>query len=236
MTFKMNLLQKEFDSVISLGFFCGTAQEIEKIGLRSFSGPFDWLITLDFKSILGLIINHFEGLFEGLHFVDDSNEVDNDALGIQFYHDFKRASTIESQIPDVRKKYARRIDRFYEEINNRTLFIRYIYSIEEEKWIDDNYQEVLSLIKKFNPLNEIIFVSHFNNIEHNNFKPFLCSIDKNDVVCRYFIKKNATLLKALKNNNFFDKKKRKRNLRFYRKKQFNRIKNKFKHFLGIQNG
>lgn len=40
-----------FDSFISLGFFCGTAASMSGHGLRSFSGPFDWIFYLTAKRI-----------------------------------------------------------------------------------------------------------------------------------------------------------------------------------------
>lgn len=36
---------KKYESVISLGYFCSVAIELEKMGIRNFSTPFDWLIT-----------------------------------------------------------------------------------------------------------------------------------------------------------------------------------------------
>lgn len=34
-----------FKHIISLGHFCGVAQELERLGLRDASYPFEWLIT-----------------------------------------------------------------------------------------------------------------------------------------------------------------------------------------------
>lgn len=33
---------EEYENVISLGYFCSVASEIERLGLRRHSGPFDW--------------------------------------------------------------------------------------------------------------------------------------------------------------------------------------------------
>lgn len=43
------MLDKEqtiiYQNYISLGYFCGVAQDLEKLGLRNTSSPFDWCIT-----------------------------------------------------------------------------------------------------------------------------------------------------------------------------------------------
>ena len=36
---------KEYKHFISLGYFCSVAMELERFGLRSESGPFDWVIS-----------------------------------------------------------------------------------------------------------------------------------------------------------------------------------------------
>lgn len=56
-TKKTNL--KIFSNFISLGYFCSVALELERLGYRNFSNPFDWLIS-DFKGVLELIENDFE--------------------------------------------------------------------------------------------------------------------------------------------------------------------------------
>jgi len=41
-----------FDFFISLGSLCPIASSMDKYGLRSFSGPFDWLVTPNFQWVL----------------------------------------------------------------------------------------------------------------------------------------------------------------------------------------
>ena len=48
---------------ISLGYFCSVALELERIGLRSASYPFDWTIS-DFEGVIDAIENNF------IHFLD----------------------------------------------------------------------------------------------------------------------------------------------------------------------
>ena len=44
-----------YERVISLGWFCGPALEMKRIGLRDGSYPFDWMLTHDFSKIISMI-------------------------------------------------------------------------------------------------------------------------------------------------------------------------------------
>ena len=50
---------KEYKHFISLGYFCSVALELERIGLRSASSPFDWCIS-NYKGVMKAIENRFE--------------------------------------------------------------------------------------------------------------------------------------------------------------------------------
>lgn len=70
-----------YKSVVSLGFFCGPSQELERIGLRSYSLPFDWLITEDFKVVLSLIENNFE------RFLQEENLEQEKEVNPKYYYE-----------------------------------------------------------------------------------------------------------------------------------------------------
>lgn len=36
---------KKYENFISLGYFCSVALELQRLGLRSCSSPFDWCIS-----------------------------------------------------------------------------------------------------------------------------------------------------------------------------------------------
>lgn len=52
-----------FSSFISLGPHCATAASMSKYGLRSFSGPFDWLVSEHIEWIFYYIENDFRDFF-----------------------------------------------------------------------------------------------------------------------------------------------------------------------------
>ena len=61
-----------FENVISLGFYCEVAKELERIGLRSASYPFDWLIS-SWSGVEKMIDNNFDGFLN----YDDLQQYEN---------------------------------------------------------------------------------------------------------------------------------------------------------------
>lgn len=52
-----------YKHVISLGSFCSPALEIERLGLRDGSYPFDWVLSRSMNNVVELISNGFSDLF-----------------------------------------------------------------------------------------------------------------------------------------------------------------------------
>ena len=48
-----------YQHIISLGHFCAVASELDKLGFREASLPFDWIIS-PLDSVIDLINNNFE--------------------------------------------------------------------------------------------------------------------------------------------------------------------------------
>lgn len=208
----------KYKNVISLGFFCSTALEMERIGLREFSGPFDWVIS-DFDKVLELIKNKFEGFLDEKYLyqkkVNPSHYV-NIKYNIRFFHDFDKYKSLKDQICSVKKKYSRRIERFYKRICEPTLFIRYIYDENECKFIEQNSSEICTFLKSFNKDNEIIFIAN-NSIKSDKINIYNVEPDIDDSVARRFLEKNNELSVFL-NSNIYDKDVRQSNLERYNKK------------------
>ncbi|MBE5947848.1 MAG: hypothetical protein E7261_02340 [Lachnospiraceae bacterium] len=191
---------------ISLGFFCSVAMELERLGLRKESSPFDWLIS-DFKGVIQAIDDKFEDFLEyDLLFQNkEKHEIyKNSKYNVHFYHDFDKYTSLEEKLPIVKDKYNRRIARFYDTISKPTLFIRYISDEELENgkskeliWIEDNYEWIMQVLKSYNADNEILFIANEGVISD---KIFIYNVEKddNDVVARKPIEKNQELCK------FFD--------------------------------
>lgn len=236
--------ESKFENVISLGFFCSVALEIERIGFRNFSLPFDWLITADFSKVLELVDNKFNDflIFDNLY---QESDIDPryyyDCVNkIHFYHDFNEFQPLCEQFDSVKNKYNRRIAKFYTAIKSPTLFIRYITGKEECKFIDENYDSILNRIKSFNKDNYIIFVYdveyEFSNAKNAYFVP-----KENNTSNKSFISCNKAMEKYIYENvvvnddlvckNLLFTKKRKRKKQFKKYKLI--FKNKIKKIFGI---
>lgn len=223
---------------ISLGYFCSVASELERFGLRIMLSPFDWVIS-DFEGVISAIEHNFrdyltyEYLFQGRK----SHQIyRNTKYKINFVHDFNKYISLEKQLPEVQSKYNRRINRFYEAIKNKTLFIRYIS--DEEKiegkskeliWIENNYDHIIRILKSFNNDNDILFIANYG-VTSEKIKIYNVEKDENDVVARYPFSKNTDLFEKFISINFPDKE---QNIKRYKKKRsiVNRILRKIKGLL-----
>ncbi|MER2175599.1 MAG: DUF1796 family putative cysteine peptidase [Carnobacterium sp.] len=228
---------ESYQHFISLGFFCSTASELEKVGLRDTSSPFDWLIT-DFKGLIQCMENKFEGIldYENLsQYKDNPSYYVDEKYDFHFYHDFSGYTSLEEQLPSVLEKYKKRIEKFYINIQEPTLFFRYIKDNNELNYIEKNYEKIISIIKKNNKHNNLILISN-DDIASSTLFIYIVEKDKNDIVARNFLRKNLNLKKYLCSN-IYNMEKRNNNLQIYKKKyKYIKIKNFYNSFyLKIKN-
>lgn len=222
---------KKYDNIVSLGFFCSTALELERIGLRSNSSPFDWILSFDIGNVIDLISNEFKDFLNIKYlkqYRSNPNYYVNVKYDIHFYHDFDKYKTLEDQIQYVENKYRRRITNFYEKITSKTLFVRYISSKEELIYIEKNISRILEVLRKYNQENDIIFIAN-KDINSDKLEIFYVEADNEDTVARRFIEKNIQLEKYL-TSNIYDLEKREENINIYiskeKKKKILKIPNK----------
>lgn len=214
----------KYDHIISLGYYCSVASDLERMGLRDASYPFDWLIS-SFEGVICLIENEFKDFLRYEILSQDSlhrQHYRNDKYNLVFYHDFNKFSPLNEQIEDVQEKYRRRIDRFYKNISEPTLFIRYISDENKDRignsaellWIENNIERINHLIKRYNINNEIIFIGN-TGLSSDVIDIYCVDKDKNDTVARKPVDKNADLALFLNQIDFPNKQ---NNLLRYRKK------------------
>lgn len=156
-----NLLKKDviFKNFISLGRACGTAGSLQKNGYRSFSGPFDWYGTENFKSVLNVIETDFVDFMkkENLRLDEhDSKVFIDEKYGFRYNHDVKQ--DFETEYDGIYKKYMRRVEKFKEEIQYPTCFVRAVSSKEEIDYIECHHFYINEVIKKGNKNNIIVFL------------------------------------------------------------------------------
>lgn len=225
---------------ISLGYFCSVALELERAGLRSASYPIDWLVTPDMEQVMRMITGSFEGFLDADALEQNEsfkNKYVNKSTGFTFVHDFDGEKPLSEQIGAVREKFNRRIDRFYADIHEPTLFVRYISDEQTDsegyptdlKWCEDHFEYILQILRSYNSENDIIWIA--NEGLNSSVIPDIYHVtkDENDTVARRPMDKNEDLRRLFWESIFPD---RENNLAVYRKKQrkknniFYRLKNK----------
>lgn len=146
-----------FENFISLGYFCGVAASMSKLGVRSCSGPFDWYIS-GFQGVLDCIeadfcgfldVNSLEVVSNGIAFKDKNHD---------FYLGHEIKVSFERDYETIYQKYMRRINVFREQIKKKTCFMRAVRDKEELAYIQTNMQHVNRIIKKQNAENEIVYI------------------------------------------------------------------------------
>ena len=203
-----------YTNYISLGYFCSVAEELEKRGLRSASYPFDWTIS-DFEGVINAIKNNFSQFLDYEYLYQNSKNHSHyrDKLyKISFFHDFNKYKALSTQLKEVTNKYSRRIDRFYSSIKEPTLFIRYISDETKDnsgksvelKYIEENYETIIQLLKSFNPDNNIVFIAN-SNVKSELITIYNVEPDPNDVVARKPFEKNNEFLSFINQFQFESK-------------------------------
>lgn len=189
----------KYQNVVSLGYFCSPAIELNYLNLRKSSLPFDWVISGNFGQVLELIDNNFKDFLEP-EFLFQLKQYPqyyrNIKYNIDFYHDFDELKSFDRQIDKIKEKYDRRIARFYNTIKEPTLFLRYICSKEEAVYINNNYEKIKKLLKSYNVDNDIIFVANKEDScseTSSDIKVWYVEKDKNDYVARHFIRENPDI-------------------------------------------
>jgi hypothetical protein len=148
-----------FSSFVSLGAACPTASSMSKYGLRSYSAPFDWLITSNFQWVLHYMMNDFSDFLQKNNLeIHDNNprQFREKNSGFIFIHD-KDYSFVDNY-DELKKKYQNRIQIFLTRTKNPTCFLRSLNNEDELNYILENSQYINDVVKKGNLQNEIVFL------------------------------------------------------------------------------
>jgi hypothetical protein len=176
---------KKFDVVYSLGFGCGMASSLKRLGLRMTSGPFDWIVGPDFEYRIELILNDFKDFFNKEDLVlnekksndyqpeDPNRHTDtykNLKNGFVHPHDFMEGDDFDATYPKVLEKYNRRIERFYEylkDTNKRVLLTYLSFSVLDDKAIYDCYKK---LVERFGNHISLLIFNHKTNLDYSTIE------------------------------------------------------------------
>ncbi|GIP29956.1 hypothetical protein J23TS9_50860 [Paenibacillus sp. J23TS9] len=128
-------LKGTYDAIFSLGDLCLASMQLEKLDLRPYAGPLDWMATYNLADVNRLLRNHFA------NFMEYNNLVVEKRISDQLYlvretnydflsnHDFFTHNNFPPYLaayPEVKAKYDRRVQRFMEKMaySRNILFIR----------------------------------------------------------------------------------------------------------------
>lgn len=118
---------------ISLGSDCSIAYHLQKYGLRSFSFPFDWILSLKIEKC---IENDFIDLFDSSNYIEkkksnlsaplldedwDEDWNEEKENNIKIYHSIYKLTFLHDTFSDLIEKYKRRVDRFYKIMKDPTI-------------------------------------------------------------------------------------------------------------------
>ncbi|WP_375143008.1 DUF1796 family putative cysteine peptidase [Paenibacillus sp. D2_2] len=106
---------------ISLGAMCQTAHQLNRLGLRRFSGPLDWFITSSSPKLCHLLNTGFNGFMELnnlrlINIVDNHYVLRDTSYQVDSYHDFPVPHNPNQLYPQFKEQVDRRKSRFLQKI------------------------------------------------------------------------------------------------------------------------
>lgn len=189
-------IKRSYDIVVSLGSSCLPTYHLKRWNLRSFSGPFDWVLSPSLSDVNRLLKNKLHDLMElenmsliqGNHYnlLNDNSEpkkrqtyeVKDTNYNITSVHDFPIIQNQDWSItyPSYKEKLNVRINNFLEKITNNDsiLFVRTEANYEDTVEL----KSVLSQItdKNFNILLVNLVIGLKSVVEENWGLDGVCSI------------------------------------------------------------
>ncbi len=149
-----------FENFVSLGSNCEVAASLNKYGLRSMAGPFDWCVS-SFEGVIASLENDFADFmnYENLIVVKENGGGDifeDVKYKIRFTHD--RVTLPENDYLKMREKYQKRTECLVKMIQKPTCFVRRVAGRSELKFIAEQEKRICSIVQKYNKKNDIIFV------------------------------------------------------------------------------
>lgn len=136
---EIQMPQGEYDYFFSMGGSCPTAMILKTRGLRSFSGPFDWIGGFTFEERLDfllsdtqLVLDTDEWEYQGNRFEPEARDIYvNKRLNMLYPHDFPYNTPLEISAPIIKDRYERRLKRL-RDILRQDKTILFAYMAEEK--------------------------------------------------------------------------------------------------------
>lgn len=140
----MKIPDEAYDVAFSLGAACSCTESLRRAGLQFASFPFDWLYGSTFRKRVDLLADDFRGWLDpdllepGVRSPTDTMDVyRNRTTGIVFNHDFPPGVPLSAVLPQVREKYARRIQRLTGLIRSAHRVLVVYLNLPAEPYVSD---------------------------------------------------------------------------------------------------
>lgn len=111
-----------YDLIIPIGSVCKTSHNLRSLKRQYESLPFDWILIPDLHMVTSVLQTRFKNFlkYENMNYqCKESEQTDiyfDHGTGIGFWHDFPHNIPLEQSFDSIRKKYDRRIERLFSEI------------------------------------------------------------------------------------------------------------------------
>ncbi len=166
--------KQKYDIIYSLGFNCACALYLNQNKLRLTSGPLDWISNMTFNDRIELILNDFADYLKlsDLKKITPDNRTQNlkydvyknEKLNCIFPHEFLYNIPLEKSYDEVFKKYQRRIDRFYKNINQKQKTLLVWFSLDSKITDEDILNANKKLCAKFNKNVDMLIIENDDNL------------------------------------------------------------------------
>lgn len=162
---------KKYDTVVSVGAACFVPENMKKLKLRDFSGPFDWMYGSHALTRLKFIENEFKNYFnfDDFEYIGENPDngksiYKNNRSGIVYNHDFSRGDFIDVFEP-VAAKYKRRTERLLSHLQNDKKVLLVFFELNDT----GNKQQIVKVMDnindKYHAHIDLLYVNHNPNIK-----------------------------------------------------------------------
>ena len=164
-------MSDKYDLIYSVGANCGCSMYMLRNKLRSTSGPFDWLTHANFETRMKLILRRFEHFLEieDLKFLPKDPKMFNDefcdyyentANGFYYFHDFPKDIPLDESFPEVKEKYARRCNRFLNNLDSEQKILLLWFSRNGIDITDTDIELCSQIHREFNSHPDFLLIEH----------------------------------------------------------------------------
>lgn len=155
---------------VPIGNSCSIAYQLQKNNLRQFAFPFDWTRVKKLSTITKIINSKFEGYCDFIQInnvtsypllnneeFDDTADASKETTraknkyNVFSFHDFSSKMPFDEQLNEVKEKYWRRINRFYNCLgvtNRKIIFVR--DELEPDKLKEEDILNFINCITNIN--------------------------------------------------------------------------------------